>query len=97
MRVSPGLLLIVLIWLIFSNIKLIYGVEAKNQLVILPEERPMSITASVRYKYRREGSAGWTSTTLTLHINQQSETLVMQKLRDKHRGCEIELVKIEWK
>lgn len=57
----------------------------------------MSITASVRYKYRREGSAAGRPTTLTLHINQQSETLIMQKLCDEHRGCEIELVEMKWK
>jgi hypothetical protein len=57
----------------------------------------MSETASVRYKYRREGSGSWISTTLTLQIRQQSETLVMQKVRDKHRGCEIELIEIKWK
>jgi len=28
---------------------------------------------------------------------QESETLVMQKLRDKHKGCEIELKSIKWK
>lgn len=57
----------------------------------------MSETASVRYKYRRQGSTGWTSTTLTLQVREQSETLVMQELYRRHKGCEIELIEIRWK
>lgn len=57
----------------------------------------MSNTASVRYKYRRPGSGSWTSTSLTLQVRQQSETLVMQELRNRHSGCEIQLIEIRWK
>ena len=57
-----------------------------------------SVMANARYKYRKIGSAGsWTSTNWTGSVNSQSETLVMQKLREKHKGYDIELIEIKWK
>ena len=51
----------------------------------------------VQYRYRKIGSSSWTSTSWSGSMAQESETLVMQKLRDKHKGCEIELKSIKWK
>lgn len=53
--------------------------------------------AHVRYKYRRPNMFSWTSTSWSGHVGQESETLVMQKLRQRHSGCEIELMDIRWK
>lgn len=56
-----------------------------------------STYAQVKYKYRKLGSSSWTSTGWAGNVSQESESLVMQALRKKHSGCEIELVSIQWK
>ena len=56
------------------------------------------ITASVRYKYRKAGGAGsWTTTSWAGPMKSQSETLVMQKLREKYKDYDVELVELKWK
>lgn len=56
-----------------------------------------TVNFSVKYRYRKVGTSPWTSTTLGGIVKQESEQLVMQKLRDKHAGCEIELTEIKFK
>ncbi len=51
----------------------------------------------VKYKYIKSGKTTGTSTSLSGHVNQQSEQMVMQKLRDKHKGCDIQLIELKWK
>ena len=52
--------------------------------------------ATVKYSYR--SPLGTKSTTsYSGKFPSESETLVMQKLRDKHKGAEITLVKLQWK
>jgi hypothetical protein len=53
--------------------------------------------ASVRYRYCKTGAASWTSTSWAGYINSQSETILMQELRKKHPGCEVELKEVKWK
>lgn len=50
-----------------------------------------------KYKVRRQGSNSWGVSSLSGIVGSQSETLVMQKIRDRHRGYEIELTSIKWK
>ena len=50
---------------------------------------------SVRY-YTKKGS-NKSSRQLSGQINSQSETLVMQKLRNMHKGYDIELRELKWK
>jgi hypothetical protein len=57
----------------------------------------MSVHFSVKYKYRRTDSKVWTSTTFSGILVQQSETILMQKLREKHKGCEVELTEVKWR
>ncbi len=52
---------------------------------------------AVQYKYRKVGSPSWTSTRFSGSVKQQSETLVMQLLRDKHKGSEVTLTELKWK
>jgi hypothetical protein len=53
---------------------------------------------TVKFKYRKPTlSKSWTTTSSSGYVNQQSETLVMQKLHDQHKDCEIELIQITWK
>ena len=55
-------------------------------------------TASVRYSYTKPPSKTRTGTSSTVsNLKSQSETLVMQKLHEMHKGCEIELIEIKWK
>lgn len=56
-----------------------------------------SAYVQVKYKYRKIGSTGWTSTGWAGNVQHESESLVMQKLREKHNGCEVQLVEIKWK
>jgi len=50
-----------------------------------------------KYRYRKNGKSSWAGTQLAGNIKQQSEQLVMQKIRSKHPGCEVELVELKWK
>ena len=52
---------------------------------------------SVKYKYIKPGKTSGTSTSLSGYVNQESEQMVMQKLRDKHKGCEIQLIQLKFK
>jgi len=53
---------------------------------------------STKYKYRKIGSSGsWSSTSWSGIVKQQSETIVIQLLRDKHKGCEVMLMDMKWK
>lgn len=54
-------------------------------------------SAQVKYKYRKPGSNSWTTTATSFSVNQPSETMVMQKLREKHKGYDIELIELKWK
>jgi DNA-dependent RNA polymerase auxiliary subunit epsilon len=56
-----------------------------------------TVTAQVRYRYRKSSTSSWTGSGLTLYLTQQSETIVMQKLRERHKGYEIELVELKWR
>lgn len=51
----------------------------------------------VKYYYFTPGQGGKASTSFSGTVNSQSETLVMQKLREKHKGKEIELRELKWK
>lgn len=52
----------------------------------------------VEYKYKRPGNFSWTSSGGQMSgFKSKSETLVMQRLREKHKDCEIELKKIDWR
>jgi hypothetical protein len=53
--------------------------------------------ASVKYRYRKVGSSGWIFASWTGNVSSQSEQIVMQELRKKRSGCEVELVEIKWK
>lgn len=53
--------------------------------------------ASVQYKYKAPGKPTFTGTSGSFSLAQQSETLLMQKIRDKHKGCEIIVTDIKWK
>ena len=55
------------------------------------------INFSVQYKYRKSGAATWTSSSFSGSVKQQSETLAMQMLRNKHKGSEVVLVELKWK
>ena len=53
---------------------------------------------SVKYKYRKIGSSGsWASTSWSGIVSQKSETIAMQLIRDKHKGCDVTLLKMDWK
>ena len=52
---------------------------------------------SVSYYYFTPGVGSKTSTSYSGSVPSQSETLVMQLLRKKHPGKEIELREIKWK
>jgi hypothetical protein len=49
----------------------------------------------VRYWVRRSATSK-ASTSWSGSISSQSETLVMQELRKRHPGAEIELIDIKW-
>ena len=49
------------------------------------------------YYFNPSNKGGKNSVSLSGEVKSQSETLVMQKLREKHKGMEIQLVKIKWK
>lgn len=51
----------------------------------------------IKYYYFSPGKGSKTSTSLSGTVNSKSETLVMQKLREKHKGKEIELRELKWK
>lgn len=58
----------------------------------------MLYSCIVNYKYRKNGTSSWTVSNYVTHqLKSQSETIVLQKLREKHKNCEIELIKIDWK
>ena len=52
---------------------------------------------NVNYKDRKAGSATWNHASWAGNVTQQSETIVMQKLRDQHKACDVELTAIKWK
>lgn len=52
---------------------------------------------SVKYKYRKTGASSWLPSSFSGSVKQQSETLVMQMLQDKHKGSEVALVELKWK
>jgi hypothetical protein len=53
---------------------------------------------SVKFKYRKAGSSGpWTSTSWSGIVKQKIDTIAMQMIRDKHKGCEVMLVEMKWK
>jgi hypothetical protein len=52
---------------------------------------------SVNYYYVTPGAGSKTSASYSGSVASQSETLVMQLLRKKHPGKEIELREIKWK
>lgn len=51
----------------------------------------------VKYYYSSPTKGGKNAATLAGEVKSQSETLVMQKLREKHKGMEISLTSIKWK
>lgn len=55
------------------------------------------VYVSVNYKYKALGKPTFTGTSGSFTLPQQSETLLMQKIRDKHKGCEIQITDIKWK
>lgn len=52
--------------------------------------------AQVRYRYRKPGGS-WAGSSWGGNVQSQSEQLVMQILRKRHPGYEVELVDIKWK
>ena len=56
-----------------------------------------SVRFEVKYCYFTPGKASKTHTSFSGTVNSQSETLVMQKLRERHKGKEIELREMKWK
>lgn len=52
---------------------------------------------SVKYKHRKAGTSSWASSSFSGSVKQQSETLVMQMLQDKHKGSDVVLVELKWK
>lgn len=57
----------------------------------------MSAYATVKYSYRKTGTTNNNGTSWAGIVQQKSETMVMQELRKKHPGCEIELKDLQWK
>ena len=57
----------------------------------------MALYVNVNFKYRKVGSLSWSHASWAGNVNQKSEIIVMQKLRDQHKGCEVELIAIKWK
>ena len=54
--------------------------------------------ATVKYRYRKTAGTGpWTGSSWSGNVQSQSEQVVMQVLRKRHGGYEIELVEIKWK
>ncbi|MBD7987477.1 hypothetical protein H9645_05485 [Luteimonas sp. Sa2BVA3] len=52
----------------------------------------------MKYRYRKTvGSGGWTGSSWSGNVAAQSEQLVMQILRKRHPGYEVELIEIRWK
>jgi hypothetical protein len=51
----------------------------------------------VQYRYCKIGSSAWTSSSWSGPMLQKSETLVMQKLREHHKGYQVELKSIKWR
>jgi hypothetical protein len=57
----------------------------------------MYFKCKVSYKYQKHGNKSWTENShMVQQLKSQSETLVMQKLHDLHKDCEIVLKKLEW-
>lgn len=54
----------------------------------------MQVKVRVKYKYGKNKPD--TSTNWSGMVNGKSESAVMQKLKEKHKGCEILIEKIEW-
>lgn len=52
---------------------------------------------TAKYQYFTPGKGSKTGASLSGTVNGQNETLVMQKLREKHKGKEIELRELKWK
>lgn len=58
----------------------------------------MTFSCVVSYKYRQIGRTSWViATTSILNLKSESETLVMQKLKEKHKNCDVNLEKIQWR
>ena len=52
----------------------------------------------VDYYYKRIGSSGrGTRTQLGGNMAANTESAILEHLRKKHKGCEITLMKLEWK
>lgn len=51
----------------------------------------------VHYQFRKAGNSAWTVTSWSGPVPQVSEALVMQQLREKHKGYEVELKSIKWR
>lgn len=58
----------------------------------------MSNLCIIEYKYRKNGNSAWVHANSQMSgFKSQSETLVMQRLREKHKDSEVELKKIDWR
>lgn len=56
-----------------------------------------SVGFQAHYWYSDPGKSGKTGTSMSGTVASKSETLVMQKIRDRHKGKEIVLKEIKWK
>ena len=56
-----------------------------------------SVGFQANYWYKDPGKSGKTGTSMSGTVASKSETLVMQKIQDRHKGKEIILQEIKWK
>jgi len=54
------------------------------------------IEVTTHYRYRRSPSSAWTSSRWAGRVRQPLETLVLQALRQRKAGYEIEITSIDW-
>lgn len=52
--------------------------------------------AQVRYRYRKSGGP-WAGSSWSRNVQSRSEQLVMQILRKRHPGCDVDQLDIKWK
>lgn len=52
---------------------------------------------SVKYSYGMPDKNVRNHASFSGAVNGKSEALVMQKLKDKHKGCEVALKELKWK
>ena len=57
----------------------------------------MGAYVEVQYKYRKLGTLLWSSSGWSGHVPSQRGALVVQVLRDMHKGQEVELLRMKWK